>query len=101
MKYTQWSTLSVLHEYAVEYTIEYTVKYTIEYCWCMRSEVSGGPGIQSGIQSCMSRSLPNIHLDGPPAVSFAFSLLSDVCNYTRIMMNIIVLHQQVHGRVHD
>ncbi len=27
-------------------------------------------------ESYMSRSLPNIHLDGSPAVSFAFSLLS-------------------------
>ena len=39
-------------------------------CGRIRSEVSGGPGMQS----CMSRSLPNIHLDGSPAVSFAFSL---------------------------
>ena len=59
----------------------------------MRSEVSGGPGMQS----CMSRSLPNIRLDGSPAVSLFFSLFYlNVCNYTRIMMNIIVLHQQIH-----
>ncbi len=44
----------------------------IDHCWRMRSEVSGGPGMQSW----MSRFLPNIHLDGSPAVSFVFSLLS-------------------------
>ena len=48
-------------------------------CWRMRSEISGGLQVcraASLHESCMSRSLPNIHLDGSPAVSFAFFFLS-------------------------
>ena len=41
-------------------------------CWQMHSEVSGGPGMQS----CLSHYLQNIHLDGSPAISFAFSFSS-------------------------
>lgn len=58
----------------------------------MHSEVSVGPGMQSGIQSCISHSLSNIYLDRSLAV-FSLFFLSDICNYMRIIMNIIVLYQ--------
>ena len=45
-------------------------------CWRMSGEVSAASRYAELHESCMSRSLPNIHLDGSPAVSFAFSLLS-------------------------
>ena len=38
---------------------------------CMMRSVA----VFNGVQSCMSSSPPNIHLDRSPAVSFAFSLL--------------------------
>ena len=51
-----------------------------------------------GVQSCMSRSPPKYSPRWIPRcfIRFSLSLLRDhVCNYTRIMMNIIVLHQQI------
>ena len=44
-------------------------------CWQMRSEVSATSRYTELNEGCISRSLPNTHLDGSPAVSFAFSLL--------------------------
>ncbi len=45
-------------------------------CWQMRGEVSAASRYSKLHESCMSRSLSNIHLDGSPAVFSLFSLLS-------------------------